>query len=435
MITTMISIVLAFLQAVFAISGVRAAPQNCQIQGRITLKNSGQAVAQLPIGLVYTAYTPDGRPTLELLESSKSGENGEYALNGPLRGLQHIVTGTVSGDQKIYLSVEVPVTSTSCEGGIRADIAVASGEPVTIRGELIDGLGHRYPHIDWVWLEPYGPSISSGIIPPSALKNLGWQNGWRNQSQFRIENIPPGKYTIHDMRFDEISHRAETVIPIEVRDHNLKVDLVSEGSYALSGHIMFDGPRFLFSGRDLAYVAVRPLQVKPVATIPAATVNPDGSFGFESIPAGTYALSFEDIPDPFYLKSLRRGTVDLLQNGIVVPASSSESLTVIISGDGGRLSGSVTGVTSEDAATIVLVPKDRPVRTDLYRVKKTDATGFFEMRGVAPGNYEVYAWKPEEIARRDYFDPDFLKMFQGRGTAVRIGSYSDIRVELDLLHN
>ena len=426
----MLSIVLAFLQAVFAISGARTAPQNCRIQGQVTLNNSGQPVPQLPIGLVYTAYSADGRPTFELSESARSGENGEYALSGPSRGLHHIVTGTVSGDQKIYVPVEVPVTSNSCEGGIRADIAVGSGGPLTIQGELIDGLGHRYPHIDWIWLEPDGPSISSGTIPPAAVKNLGWQNGRRNQAEFQIENILPGKYTIHDVRFDEISHRAETVVPIEVRNHDLKVDLVSEASYPLSGHVTFDGPRFLFGG---TYVAVHPQQSKPVAAIPAAQVAPDGSFGFESLSAGTFALSFVNIPDPFYIKSVRRGTVDLLQHKITVPASSSESLTVTISGDGGRLSGTVDDVITQDAATIVLVPKDRPTRTDLYRVSKADATGFFEMRGVAPGDYEVYAWKSGEIERRDYFDAGFLKMFQGHGTPVRIGSYSDIRIKLQLL--
>jgi hypothetical protein len=143
-------------------------------------------------------------------------------------------------------------------------------------------------------------------------------------------------------------------------------------------------------------------------------------------------MSFEAMPVPFYVKSVRRGAANV-QNGIAVPGKSSESVTVIISGNGGYVSGMVANVTMKDAATVVLVPRNGPGRPNLYRVTKADAHGFFDMRGIAPGDYEVYAWPPEEIARRDYFDPSFVKMFQGRGTAVQVGSYGDIRVQLDLL--
>jgi len=70
-------------------------------------------------------------------------------------------------------------------------------------------------------------------------------------------------------------------------------------------------------------------------------------------------------------------------------------------------------------ATVVLVPEPR--RRDqsrLYDEASTDQYGHFQLRGIAPGEYKLFAW--EEIERGAYRDPDFLRRHEKRGEVVRL---------------
>jgi hypothetical protein len=127
--------------------------------------------------------------------------------------------------------------------------------------------------------------------------------------------------------------------------------------------------------------------------------------------------------------------VDVLKNGVTVSGKLPTPLAVVIGSNGGEVHGMVQPVDPKsDPATIVLIPRSTGVlRSDLYKVVKADEGGQFRIHGVAPGNYEIYAWPPDDISRRDYFDPEFMKHFQGRGTPVQMGSHADVTVTLQLL--
>jgi len=240
---------------------------------------------------------------------------------------------------------------------------------------------------------------------------------------------------LHSYRFDEISNRDETVIPIEVRDRDLTVDVVSEISHAVSGRIRFDGSRLPPEGVTQLWLAARPIGQSNGIPIPGVRIRRDGTFGFPSLPAGKFRLSFENVPEPFYIKSVQQGNLDVLKDGLTIPGKTVSSLVVAVGDDGGQITGAVRARGGdEDPVEVVLIP-ERPgiLRSDLYKVADVDENGQFHLGGVAPGRYQIYAWRQENVTRRDYFHPEFMHHFRERGIPVQMGSRGDIKVVLQVL--
>jgi hypothetical protein len=178
-----------------------------------------------------------------------------------------------------------------------------------------------------------------------------------------------------------------------------------------------------------------PIEPPNAPRIPSAQIARDGTFELTSLPAGTLRLSFENVAEPFYIKSAQQGTIDVLKDGITLPSKVSTTLLVSIARDGGQITGTIRAVDgSHEPAEVVLIPQGAGLlRSDLYKTAESDANGEFQIRGVAPGPYEIFAWSAEDVSRRDYFDPEFMKHVQGRGTPVQMGGHGQGNVTLSLL--
>jgi hypothetical protein len=67
----------------------------------------------------------------------------------------------------------------------------------------------------------------------------------------------------------------------------------------------------------------------------------------------------------------------------------------------------------------VLIPDEsQRGRKDLYRTMLTDDEGRFRFSNLPPGDYKLFAWEfTDELS---WLDPDFLRLYEERGTPVRI---------------
>ena len=72
-----------------------------------------------------------------------------------------------------------------------------------------------------------------------------------------------------------------------------------------------------------------------------------------------------------------------------------------------------------------------PDGPDRYKTARTDANGNFLIRGIAPGNYRIYAW--ESLERFRYFDEEFVRQFEGIGRSVRIEESARGTIALDMI--
>jgi hypothetical protein len=175
------------------------------------------------------------------------------------------------------------------------------------------------------------------------------------------------------------------------------------------------------------------------------TVQPDGTFTLQSVGAGDYHVYVSPLLNPFqwgaaavpqqlqntYVKSIRVGGIDVLNDGLPVPASGSPGNLEIVLGNGGRLDGQASNENHAPMSnvTVVLVPDPAlRRRTDLYRTVNTDISGRFRMQGVPPGNYKAFAW--EQVDRDIWQNPEFMTSVEGRGMAVNIREGSELTVDL-----
>ena len=130
-----------------------------------------------------------------------------------------------------------------------------------------------------------------------------------------------------------------------------------------------------------------------------ARVRSDGSFVIQNVADGSYRVGVYGMSEDFFLKSGRAGDEDLLDAGLAISRGQSPgSLELVVSSAAGRVDGVVFGEQKQpfSGASVVLVP-DPPYRsrTELYKTTTTDQTGGFTLRGIAQGEYKLFAW--EEI--------------------------------------
>ena len=166
-----------------------------------------------------------------------------------------------------------------------------------------------------------------------------------------------------------------------------------------------------------------------------AHVGPDGSFEWRSVPPGNYYVQLAGeggANSDLFLKSAVAGNRDLGDAGISVNGGA-VMLELVASANGGLVEGVVADQKGEPVANavVVAVPEMR-LRARIERFRKTvsDQSGRFTLRGVEPGDYTVLAW--ESVEGDAYYNPEFLKTYEGLGSGLRVGEgdRKSVRVEV-----
>jgi len=166
----------------------------------------------------------------------------------------------------------------------------------------------------------------------------------------------------------------------------------------------------------------------PGLLVGVGQVQDDGTFSMRNVPAGPANLSVSGRPSATYLKSFRFAGHDA--PGFEVPRTGG-TLTLVIGTDAGQVSGKVQDQDGNpgDHMLVTLAPKgDLASRTDLIQTAATADDGSFQMTGVAPGDYNVFAWETldQDAARA----PDFLKLFEAKASPVSVQGANQASVQL-----
>lgn len=154
-----------------------------------------------------------------------------------------------------------------------------------------------------------------------------------------------------------------------------------------------------------------------------AHVAADGSFQWTDVPAGTYNVQIvgdSGAREGWYVKSIVAGGSDLNDSGLAV-SGGTLSMEMVVSANGGAVEGIVVDHKGDPLAnaTVVAVPETRfRSRPDRYRKTVADQNGRFTLRGISPGDYTLLAW--ESVDGDAYYNPEFLKAYEGQGSALRI---------------
>jgi len=165
-------------------------------------------------------------------------------------------------------------------------------------------------------------------------------------------------------------------------------------------------------------------------------VSADGSFEWRDVPPGNYyieLLSQSGGNEDWFVKSVAASGHEVSDSGISVNGGA-VGIDLLLSANGGIVDGVVVDSKGNpvENTVVVAVPEPR-MRTRLDRYHKTvsDQSGHFTLRGIRPGDYTLFAW--ESIEGDAYFNPEFLKSYEGQGSGLKVGDGERKSVQVNVI--
>ncbi len=276
------------------------------------------------------------------------------------------------------------------------------------------------------------PRDSSPVFGFSGMGTMVKEDG-----TFEVGGIQQGSYYLTAMPMQGTMASLGKVAFDVGRENVDNLSLVLGGASNLRGIIRIEGDLQQAEqqlGTKITFERVR-LQAIPVGTMMfggnSALAKDDGSFSVEGVTPDRYRLMLMNIPQATYIKSIRVGDQDALAGGFELSSGALVNVQVTLGIGVGEITGVVQNAKQQPApgATVTLIPTPaKEERTDLYRVASTDQNGQFQLQGIAPGEYKLYAW--EDIEPGVHTDPEFLKAHEARAEKLSIKTDSQNRVTL-----
>jgi protocatechuate 3,4-dioxygenase beta subunit len=413
------------------------------INGHIA-DEQGRVLAGVSVELMQYSYT-EGKSEFNTVAKVSANAAGEYWMVGLAPGTYYLRASspaskqTKAGSDKAYVPLYYPhavdqagaaaleVRAGQELGGI--DINFAPVHTVQLTGQVIDASTS---------LPSQGAEVTllsdqgNTIFPPGEVSADA-------KGGFEFRGVPPGAYILAAQssrgRGKEEGKVTWGRMPVEVADVNINgVKLTIGPGVDISGRIRVEGKAsFDLSKLD---VVLQPREGSALANlmpeVDNAAVKSDGTFLFRDVPEGNYDLDFSGLPVGFYLKAAGEG--DALEAGIAVGRGHGVSgLDLTVSHAAATITGTVLNDDQPAAGVPVALVPDA-LRQNQYRFCKTsvsDKLGRFALRGIAPGDYRLFA--VDELDRDALMSPDFLRQYEDRGQAVHVDENTQANVQLEVI--
>ena len=303
------------------------------------------------------------------------------------------------------------------------DVNLLKTRTLRIRGKVVNGVGERLPQPVFLTLLPR-EKAAMGFYPRATTQV-------RNaDSTFELRGVTPGAYVLLAHCWDEgkayVARQS-----VDVSSNNVdNISLLLTAGMELKGTVRADGPGGAALGN--LQVSLAPQEMMRMG-MQGAKVGEDGSFSLSNVPPAIYTIDVYGMPENFYVKSIRMGETDGLEAGLDLTHGAG-TLEILLSPNGGQVDGSVADSkqAAVSSAALVLAPEGprRDQRT-FFKMANTDPQGHFTIKGIAPGDYKLFAWEQSEDP--DYQDPEFIKPYENQGESVTIRESSHESVQLKLI--
>jgi hypothetical protein len=368
------------------------------------------AVRDMDFGLIY------GIPT-GLKVNGQSLSNGDVIEEAAVP-----VFYPAASDQSTATSVEVRPGAVI--SGI--DITTKPARVYRIRGKIINSIGRPLAAADITFVPKNSQTGAQSSHVPQDPNNLGYE----------IAGVLPGSYYLLVSGMEAPGMPVIGLSSIDVQASSLENVVVTASSpFAIQGHIS-RGSTVSTTATNLQTVTVR---VEPqLSGLPNAMVLGTGmsvrqdNFVLPIAVAMDYRVAVT-APANTYVQSIRFGGQDVLRDGLHIDGTSGETLEIVISPNAGRLEGNVSVDRQKFAnATVVLAPAPSlRQQTSLYQTTQTNAEGHFTFENIPPGTYKLFAW--EDVEPLAWFDAEFLRNFESRGTEVLIRESAKENIDITLI--
>lgn len=294
------------------------------------------------------------------------------------------------------------------------DITVRRARTYTVEGVL--RAADRTPEFASLTLVPAGEEIP-------AL--MGGNNVLGTDGTFRFPGVPAGDYNLYFVAGMGNGVSAGS-LPVRVTDRDvagLKLEAVAP--VTISGDVRFENADSESIENGKIRIRSADLMIGPSYD---ATFERSGSFELKDCSPGLYAVDVTP-PGGFYVKTIRYGGLDAANVPITVNRPGTK-LEVVLRRGAARLRGRPSVVRNDDGklrgggdhielgAYFAIVPQDRQSSKPNVRFGYCDEDGGFEVDGLAPGVYRVFALTSPDPSL--FRKPDVLSELQASGAEVTL---------------
>jgi 5-hydroxyisourate hydrolase-like protein (transthyretin family) len=406
---------------------VRLVPHGV-LTGRV-VDGDGDPVDGAQVQLLRQQYV-NGKKTLSTVRSAFTNDLGEYRAAGVAAGKYWLYTewprGPVAGATEDYVpayyvsatdaAAAVPI-DVAAGAQVRAgDILLRKGRTTTVKGRVVVRLAGASgrPTVTAGRVAGHNNRAASSFrVLPGTVSAAG---------EFELRAVTPGSYAIHAAVVKGGRWYVSPPVTIEVGGSKIEgVVLEIDEGLTVTGRIRVEDDAKL----EPSATRVRLQRVGGMSE--RGRVQEDRTFLVRDLDRAWYAVSMEDLPAGYYVKSVRAGEVDITYSGLDLLASAPAVVDILVSPKAGTVSGTATDDGKPVAgATVVLVPKDK--ERAFYPQTMADQYGRFRIASVVPGEYTVYAW--EDVEATAWMDPEFLKDVRGEAVTVGEGASASVGVKV-----
>jgi hypothetical protein len=316
---------------------------------------------------------------------------------------------------------------------VSVDIELPRQPVFNISGTVVSSIEGRFEGFH------FGSANSDALEIPTLMTARITPTAVANESHFNIAGIPAGRYVLYPL-FQGEKGRLTNRTTVVVTDKDVRdLRIAAMPNVSLQGRIVVDPADSAIPWESVQIFmhstnlpALLSLEESGGARI---TDPPTGRFTIENrVPDSQFFPSVFGLPPDSYVSDLRQDARSVFNEGLFTADPSKGPVEIHVGLQGGAIAGSVRDSLNQPAKSVVVtaVPDiARRANAMLYKRVTTDANGEFSIRGLAPGEYQLFAW--DVLPQGAEQDSRFLAIYEGKGITVGVNRAVKTDVQLRLL--
>jgi hypothetical protein len=418
------------------------------ITGKV-FDEDGEPMAGVSVSAMRQVYT-DGRKGFKTTNEQSTNDLGEFRVFGLAPGRYYVSAemptwNRVVGDREFsssekssgergYAKIYYP---SALQAANASSVYVKEGEEIPSVDIFMKEVTVYRVHGKVQYLFPHRGTGDTQLAvtrrgQTTGLDLVAVQVVAKADSSFEIPELPPGEYTVTAF-FSDQGKFYSTQEDVDVVNADVeRLTLVIAPGVDIPGRLLWDGKPSLEGKRATVYLA--PEESSVIVQGGGAHVDENSQFTLKEVPQGTFRISVDGISKDCYIKEVQFGEVVLPNHLLHAKRGVTARLDITISTKGARVQGVVVNDENLPVAGVwvVAVPEEskRSLRY-LYKSVTTDQYGRYDLRGLAPGKYMIFAW--DGVALGEWEDQEFLKTSGAKGVMVEIRDGDKKSADLQLV--